>query len=81
MILIDDPLKPDDAHTIRRQQINNRWDETIKSRRNGPHTPVVCIMQRVHEGDFTAELLSDKDEGFKLLKMQALEYFENDIQL
>lgn len=73
MILIDDPLKPDDAHTIRRDQANRRWDETIKSRRNSPDsTPTVCIMQRIHEGDFTSELLSDTDEHFRLLKMPAL---------
>lgn len=72
-ILIDDPLKPDDAHTVRREQINDRWEETIKSRRNSPSsTPTICIMQRVHEGDFTAELLADSDEAFEILKMKAL---------
>lgn len=72
-ILIDDPLKPDDAHTVRREQINDRWTETIKSRRNSPSTtPTICIMQRIHEGDFTAELLSDAAENFKLLKLKTL---------
>lgn len=73
MIWIDDPLKPDDAHTVRRGQINDRWDGTIKSRRNNPQTtPTVCIMQRLHEGDFTAELLADTAEAFEVLKMPAL---------
>lgn len=72
-ILIDDPLKPADAHTVRREQINDHWDETIKSRRNSPETtPTICIMQRVHEGDFTAHLQSDSDEDFVTLKMKAL---------
>jgi intein/homing endonuclease len=72
-IWIDDPLKPDDAHTIRRDQINERWSEVIKSRRNSPKTtPTICIMQRIHEGDFTAELLSDVSEKFRLLKMKTL---------
>jgi predicted phage terminase large subunit-like protein len=72
-IWIDDPLKPDDAHTIRRDQINERWTEVIKSRRNSPKTtPTICIMQRIHEGDFTAELLSDTSEKFRLLKMKTL---------
>lgn len=72
-ILIDDPLKPSDAHTVRREQINDHWDETIKSRRNSPQTtPTICIMQRIHEGDFTAHLLADTEENFKVLKMEAL---------
>lgn len=59
-ILIDDPLKPDDAkHDTMRKAVNSRWEETIKSRRNSPRTPVICVMQRIHEDDFTAELLKD----------------------
>lgn len=59
-LIIDDPLKPDDArHDTMRQAVNRRWDETIKSRRNSPRTPTICIMQRIHEEDFTHELLQD----------------------
>ncbi|MNO38271.1 Terminase-like family protein [compost metagenome] len=59
-ILIDDPLKPDDArHPTMLSGVNKRWDETIKSRRNSPKTPVILVMQRLHEEDFTAELLKD----------------------
>lgn len=72
MIWIDDPLKPKDAHTIRREQVNELWDETIKSRRNSVTTPVACIMQRIHEGDFSAELIADTAEGFNHLVMKAL---------
>jgi predicted phage terminase large subunit-like protein len=72
MIWIDDPLKPKDAHTIRREQVNELWDETIKSRRNSVTTPVACIMQRIHEGDFSAELKSDTSECFKVVVMKAL---------
>lgn len=72
-VLIDDALKPSDAHTVEREKVNDNWEETIKSRRNSPQTtPTICIMQRLHEGDFTAELLSDTAEGFKLLAMPAL---------
>ena len=73
MIWIDDPIKPKDAHTIRREQINELWDETIKSRRNSNTTPVACIMQRVHEGDFSAELLADIEENFQHIVMKALQ--------
>jgi predicted phage terminase large subunit-like protein len=71
-VLIDDPLKPKDAHTLFRERTNDNWDETIKSRRNGDKTPVICIMQRIHEGDFTAHLMSDSSEKFEVLKMKAL---------
>lgn len=61
-IVIDDPVKPDDAQYERkRKNINGRWHSTIKSRRNSPRTPVICVMQRIDHDDFTAELLSDTD--------------------
>lgn len=76
MILIDDPLKPDDArHDPLRKGANRRWTETIKSRRNSPRTPVHCIMQRIHEDDFTAALLRDQElisTRFRHLIMAAL---------
>lgn len=73
-ISIDDPLKPDDAYSDpARQAVNRRWDSTIKSRRNNPQTtPVVCIMQRLHEDDFTAKLLSSKEFNFQHLCLSAL---------
>lgn len=72
-IIIDDPLKPDDArHDNIRQGINSRWHSTIKSRRNSPRTPVICVMQRLHEDDFTAELLRDDDIKWRHRIMKAL---------
>lgn len=72
-ILIDDPLKPDDAkHDTKRKAVNDRWQSTIKSRRNSPRTPVICVMQRLSEDDFTSELLADKDLKWKHRVMPAL---------
>lgn len=72
-IIIDDPLKPDDArHDNIREGINSRWHSTIKSRRNSPKTPVICVMQRIHEDDFTAELLRDEDIVWRHRIMKAL---------
>jgi len=72
-LIIDDPLKPDDArHDVMRKGVNKRWDETMKSRLNSPRTPVVCIMQRIHEEDFTAELLKDKSIQWEHIKMSAI---------
>ncbi len=72
-LLLDDPLKPDDArHDTLRKGVNRRWDETIKSRRNSPRTPTIVVMQRIHEEDFTAMLLADSELSWHHLKLPAL---------
>lgn len=59
-VLVDDPLKPDDArHDTLREGANRRWTETIQSRRNSPRTPTICVMQRINKRDFTQALLDD----------------------
>ena len=57
-LLIDDPVKPDDAYseTIR-DGINNRYNETIKSRLAVEHVPIILIMQRIHYHDLAGYLL------------------------
>ena len=58
-ILIDDPLKPDDAFSdTMRDRINRRFTNTIASRTNSPETPIIVIMQRLHENDMTGFLLA-----------------------
>lgn len=62
LILIDDPLKPDDArHDNARNEVNNRFINTIKSRRNDINVPIVIIMQRIHEEDLSGFLLDGGD--------------------
>lgn len=57
-IIIDDPLKPDDALSdTRRNRINSRYNETIASRVNSRETPIIVIMQRLHEDDMSGYLL------------------------
>lgn len=57
-LIIDDPVKPDDAYseTIR-DGVNNRFNETIKSRLAIETTPMVVIMQRIHYHDLSGYLL------------------------
>lgn len=58
-IIIDDPIKIDDAFSnIIRNSINNRYNTTIRSRLNDRNTPVILIMQRVHEDDLSGFLLN-----------------------
>lgn len=57
-IIIDDPHKADEARsdTIRAGVID--WfQNTLESRKNAPHTPIILIMQRLHEHDLAGWLL------------------------
>lgn len=58
-IIIDDPLKPDDAFSeVRRKAVNDRFNNTIRSRVNDRDTPIIIIMQRLHEDDMSGFLLN-----------------------
>ena len=62
LIVIDDPLKPDDArHDKERTNVNERFVGTVKSRRNDKNVPIVIIMQRIHEEDLSGFLLDGGD--------------------
>lgn len=57
-IIIDDPLKPDDAFSeVKRRAVNERYNNTIRSRVNDRKTPIIVIMQRLHEEDMSGFLL------------------------
>jgi predicted phage terminase large subunit-like protein len=72
-LTIDDPLKPEDANSeAMRLAVNRKWDETYKSRLNSPRTPVIVIMQRLHEDDFTATLLADTEFKWHNLVLPAI---------
>lgn len=72
-LLVDDPNKPDDALSdVKRNSVNRRWDETLKSRLNSTRTPVIVIMQRLHEDDFCGMLLRDAEYKFEQLILPAI---------
>jgi predicted phage terminase large subunit-like protein len=53
-IIIDDPLKPEDAFSkTKLDQANRVLLSTVKSRRANPDTPIIMIMQRIAEEDPT----------------------------
>lgn len=57
-IIIDDPIKPEDAYSEAiRGRINRRHNSTFKSRTNSKDTPIIVVMQRIHEIDYTGFLL------------------------
>jgi predicted phage terminase large subunit-like protein len=57
-VIIDDPHKASEAlsDTMRRNVID-WYQTTMESRLNSPETPVIVIMQRLHENDLTGWLL------------------------
>lgn len=62
-IIIDDPIKPEDADSdTDRTKVNQRFDSTIRNRANSRNTPIIVIMQRLHPLDLIG-YLSRKEEA------------------
>lgn len=58
-IVIDDPIKPDEIrHDTARQGVIDWFQNTLESRKNAPNTPIILIMQRLHEEDLAGWLLA-----------------------
>ncbi len=56
-IIIDDPLKPDDANSNKiRERVNNKFETTIRNRVNSRNTPIIIVMQRLHTDDLCGYL-------------------------
>ena len=71
-MIVDDALKPDDAHSETvRGFVNQRWETVFRSRLAHPDIPVIVIMQRLHEEDFTAHLLNKSGEDWHHLVLPA----------
>lgn len=57
-LVIDDPLKPDDAFSpTQRDRVNRRATNTFRSRLAHEGVPIIVIMQRLHNEDFVGHLL------------------------
>lgn len=57
-IIIDDPHKADEARSdVVRKGVIEWFQNTLESRKNSPHTPIIVIMQRLHEEDLAGWLL------------------------
>ncbi len=72
IIIIDDPLKPDEALSeTQRTAVNNWFDHTLYSRLNDKRTGcIIIIMQRLHEDDLVGHVL--EQGGWDLLKLPAI---------
>lgn len=77
-ILIDDPIKPEDAESdVVRDRINTRFESTIRNRVNSRNTPIIIIMQRLHEDDLCGYLLAKEPEDWTVLSLPAIQTDEN----
>lgn len=72
-IVIDDPLKPEDAQSDTvRERINNRFETTIRNRTNSRKTPIIIIMQRLHEHDLCGYLMEIEPDTWHVLSLPAI---------
>lgn len=58
-IIIDDPHKAGEADSdVSRQGVLDWFQTTMESRKNNPDTPIIAIMQRLHEEDLAGWLIN-----------------------
>lgn len=73
-IVIDDPHKAGEALSkVRRENVIDWFQNTIESRLNSPETPIIVIMQRLHEEDLSGWLEDGGNgEDWDILKIPAI---------
>lgn len=77
-IVIDDPIKPEDALSDNlREKVNQRFETTIRNRVNSRNTPIIIIMQRLHEHDLCGYLMETEPEEWKVLSFPCIQYNQN----
>ena len=58
-IIIDDPHKADEAKSnVKRRNVIDWFSTTLESRKNSKDTPIILIMQRLHQEDLAGWLLN-----------------------
>lgn len=72
-LVIDDPIKPEDADSeLIRERINLRFDSTISNRVNSRNTPIVIIMQRLHERDLCGYLIDNEPQTWTVISLPSI---------
>lgn len=73
-IVIDDPLQAQDAYsTAKRDNCNLWYSQTLYSRRNSDTTPVLLIMQRLHEADLVGYLMEHEARLWHVLQIPVMD--------
>ena len=72
-IIIDDPIKPDEAGSVTvREKINNKFDTTIRNRVNSRNTPIIVIMQRLHSNDLCGYLMDNEPNEWEVVSLPVI---------
>lgn len=72
-IVIDDPIKPDDARSeLVRDKVNQKFETTIRNRVNSRKTPIIIIMQRLDEDDLCGYLQRVEPGVWEVLSLPVL---------
>jgi predicted phage terminase large subunit-like protein len=81
-IIIDDPLKRDDAYSEAKRNAANEWfNNTLLSRLDDKRTgAIVIVMQRVHMDDLAGFVQSVSDD-WEVLRLPAIAEIDEDIPL
>lgn len=75
-IIIDDPIKPEDADSDTvRERVNQRFDSTIRNRVNSRNTPIIIIMQRLHPFDLCGYLQDIEPGEWEVISLPCI-YFD-----
>lgn len=72
-ILIDDPIQALDALTVRREKCNLWYSQALYSRRNAAHTPILLIMQRLHEKDLVGYVRATEGGQWHILSIPVVD--------
>lgn len=76
-IVIDDPIKPDDATNEKvRDKVNHKFETTIRNRVNSRKTPIIIVMQRLDEEDLCGYLEKLEPDEWTVVSMPCI-YEEN----
>jgi predicted phage terminase large subunit-like protein len=81
VIIIDDPLKADDAQSEKaRRAVNDWYGTTLLSRLDDKNSgAIVLVMQRLHEDDLAGKLL--RDGGWRHLDLPAIALEDEEIAI
>lgn len=78
ILIIDDPIKPDEAHSeVTRKSVNDWYDGTASTRLDSKeHGAIVIIMQRLQMDDLVGHVLEQED--WEVLSLPAIAEEEQD---
>jgi len=81
ILIIDDPIKPDEAYSdTARESVNNWFRSTLTSRLNDKASgAIITVMQRLHENDLAGVLL--ETPGWRELRIPAIAVKDEIIEL